>query len=83
MHANKKSHQPFDFPFTVSTANHLTSNQEDPLVELSSNRTLKAAFSAKTLAEFWISVKREYPWPRELGVMRVLQHPLTAREFKI
>ena len=34
---------------------------KDALAELSSDRTLKTAFNAKTLAEFWISVEREYP----------------------
>ncbi len=48
-------------PFTVTRANHLTSDLEDALVELSSDRTLKTVFNSKTLAEFWISVEREYP----------------------
>ncbi|XP_034733456.1 zinc finger BED domain-containing protein 5-like [Etheostoma cragini] len=48
-------------PFTETSANHLTSELEDALVELSSDRTLKTAFNSKTLAEFWISVEREYP----------------------
>lgn len=45
-------------PFTVTTTNHLTSDLEDALVELSSDRTLKTAFISKTLDEFWISVER-------------------------
>ncbi|KAJ4934286.1 hypothetical protein JOQ06_007085 [Pogonophryne albipinna] len=48
-------------PFSVTTASHLSSDMEDALTELSSDRTLKTAFNAKTLAEFWISVEREYP----------------------
>ncbi len=48
-------------PFTVTRENHLTSDLEDALVELSSDRTLKTMFNSKTLAEFWISVEREYP----------------------
>jgi len=48
-------------PFTVTTASHLSSDMENALAELSSDRTLKTAFNAKTLAEFWISVEREYP----------------------
>ncbi|XP_040582761.1 protein FAM200A-like [Lepeophtheirus salmonis] len=48
-------------PFTVTRAYHLTSDLEDALVELSSDRTLQAAFNTKTLVEFWISVEREYP----------------------
>ncbi|XP_034083391.1 protein FAM200A-like [Gymnodraco acuticeps] len=48
-------------PFTVTTASHLSSDMEDALTELSSDRTLKTAFNAKMLAEFWISVEREYP----------------------
>uniref|UniRef100_A0A1A8DU23 HAT C-terminal dimerisation domain-containing protein n=1 Tax=Nothobranchius kadleci TaxID=1051664 RepID=A0A1A8DU23_NOTKA len=48
-------------PFTVTSTHHLSSDIEDALVELSSDRTLKSAFNSKMLAEFWISVEREYP----------------------
>ncbi|KAJ3607723.1 hypothetical protein NHX12_024774 [Muraenolepis orangiensis] len=48
-------------PFNVTTASHLSSDMEDAPAELSSDRTLKTAFNAKTLAEFWISVEGEYP----------------------
>lgn len=48
-------------PFTVTTASHLSACMEDALVELSCDRTLKTDFNSKTLAEFWISVEREYP----------------------
>uniref|UniRef100_A0A3Q1G3T1 HAT C-terminal dimerisation domain-containing protein n=1 Tax=Acanthochromis polyacanthus TaxID=80966 RepID=A0A3Q1G3T1_9TELE len=47
-------------PFTAKT-NHLTSDFEDALIELSSDRTLRALFDAKSLDEFWISVRKEYP----------------------
>nr|XP_054594228.1 SCAN domain-containing protein 3-like [Nothobranchius furzeri] len=48
-------------PFTVTSTHHLSSDIEDALVELSSDRTLKSAFNSKMLAEIWISVEREYP----------------------
>lgn len=48
-------------PFTVTIASHLSAGMEDALVELSCDRTLKTDFDSKTLAEFWISVEREYP----------------------
>ncbi len=48
-------------PLTVTRANHLTTELEDALLELSSDRTLKTAFNSKTLAEFWISVEKENP----------------------
>ncbi|CAL9702155.1 unnamed protein product [Knipowitschia caucasica] len=47
-------------PFTA-TANHLPCDMEDALIELSSDRTLKTLFPSKTLDEFWILVKDEYP----------------------
>lgn len=47
-------------PFTAK-ANHLTSDMEDALIELSSDRTLRALFDSKRLDEFWISVRNEYP----------------------
>lgn len=48
-------------PFTATRANHLTSDMEDALVELSCDRTSKTVFNSKTLDEFWISVEKKYP----------------------
>lgn len=48
-------------PFNVTTANHLASDMEDALIELSTDRTLRTAFDGKTLDEFWVSVALEYP----------------------
>ncbi len=47
-------------PFTTSTAQHLPSELQDALLDLSSDRTLQTAFSACTLEEFWLSVATEY-----------------------
>ena len=47
-------------PFTA-TGDHLSSDMEDELLELSSDRTLQASFGSTTLDEFWISIAREYP----------------------
>ncbi|XP_030289596.1 zinc finger BED domain-containing protein 5-like [Sparus aurata] len=47
-------------PFTASTAHHLSSELQDALLDLSSDRTLQTAFSACTLEEFWLSVATEY-----------------------
>uniref|UniRef100_A0A8C2E398 HAT C-terminal dimerisation domain-containing protein n=1 Tax=Cyprinus carpio TaxID=7962 RepID=A0A8C2E398_CYPCA len=48
-------------PFNVTTANHLASDMEDALIELSTDRTLRTALDGKTLDEFWVSVALEYP----------------------
>ncbi|XP_078495374.1 SCAN domain-containing protein 3-like [Ciona intestinalis] len=49
-------------PFTVSNTHHLSSDMIEALDDLSSDRGLKIAFDTKrTLAEFWISVAKEYP----------------------
>ncbi len=48
-------------PFTAMTTSHLSPDMEDALVEMSSDRTLKTVFNSTMLAEFWISVAREYP----------------------
>ncbi|GAA6081481.1 SCAN domain-containing protein 3-like, partial [Tachysurus ichikawai] len=48
-------------PFSVTTANHLASDMEDALIELSTDQTLRTAFDGKTLDEFWVSVALEYP----------------------
>ncbi|XP_042858681.1 zinc finger BED domain-containing protein 5-like [Penaeus japonicus] len=47
-------------PFTA-TGDHLSSDMEDELLELSSDRTLQTSFGSTTLDEFWISVANEYP----------------------
>ncbi len=47
-------------PFTTSTAQHLPSELQDALLDLSSDRTLQTAFLACTLEEFWLSVATEY-----------------------
>lgn len=38
----------------------LSSNQQDALLDLSSDRTLKTLFDSNTLPEFWLSVETEY-----------------------
>ena len=48
-------------PFITSSARHLSSELEDALLDLSSDRTLKTAFASSTLEEFWLSVAAEYP----------------------
>lgn len=46
--------------FSTSTKN-LLSLQEEELIELQCDRTLKMKFNEVLLDKFWISVKREYP----------------------
>ena len=46
-------------PFIESTVS-LSSNQQDALLDLSSDRTLKTLFDSNTLPEFWLSVETEY-----------------------
>ena len=48
-------------PFTTRRAQHLSSELEDALLDLSADRTLQTAFSSCTLEEFWLSVAAEYP----------------------
>lgn len=38
----------------------LSSNQQDALLDLSSDRTLKTLFDSTTLSEFWLAVETEY-----------------------
>ncbi|MBN3302454.1 SCND3 protein, partial [Amia calva] len=45
----------------MATGDHLSSDLEIALMELSSDQTLKAMFVSTTHAEFWISVAEEYP----------------------
>lgn len=48
-------------PFTTFTAQHLSLELQDALLDLSSDCTLQSAFSTCTLEEFWLSVASEYP----------------------
>ncbi|XP_064083891.1 zinc finger BED domain-containing protein 5-like [Macrobrachium nipponense] len=47
-------------PFTAP-GNHSSSDLEEVLLELSSDRTLRLKFESTTFNEFWISVSEEYP----------------------
>ncbi|XP_066968258.1 zinc finger BED domain-containing protein 5-like [Macrobrachium rosenbergii] len=47
-------------PFTAP-GNHLSSDLEEALLELSSDRTLRLKFGSTTLNQFWISASEEYP----------------------
>ena len=48
-------------PFTVSSTRHLSAELIEALDDLSSDRGLKIAFDNKrSLAEFWISIEKEY-----------------------
>ena len=37
------------------------SAEEDQLIEMTSDSTLRLRFTAQTLCEFWLGVEREYP----------------------
>lgn len=57
-------------PFTVTTANHLTSDLEDALVELSSERTLKTALIPRRWLSFgFLSRGNTHSYPRPLDVL--------------
>lgn len=47
-------------PFTTSSAQHLLSELEDVLLNLSYDSTLQTAFTLCTVEEFWLSVAVEY-----------------------
>ena len=55
-----EQHDWIRMPFTAPR-NHLPSDLEEALLELSSDRTLRLKFGSTTLNEFWISVSEEYP----------------------
>ena len=48
-------------PFNASAPSEFTAAEEENLIELSCDNTLKTKFSSMELTEFWISVKDEYP----------------------
>ena len=57
-------------PFTVSSTRYLSAELIEALGDLSSDRGLKIAFDNKrTLAEFWISVEKEYPQLSEAALI--------------
>ncbi|XP_067136877.1 uncharacterized protein [Centruroides vittatus] len=47
----------------ASAPSAFTAAEEENLIELSCDNTLKTKFSSMELTEFWISVKHEYPLP--------------------
>ncbi|XP_063813110.1 SCAN domain-containing protein 3-like [Pseudophryne corroboree] len=48
-------------PFSTRAPMEFTSVEEEKLIELSCDKTLKVKFSSIGLEEFWISIKDEYP----------------------
>ncbi|XP_063786065.1 protein FAM200A-like [Pseudophryne corroboree] len=48
-------------PFNTSAPIKFSSVEEEKLIELSCDKTLKVKFSSMGLEEFWISIKDEYP----------------------
>lgn len=48
-------------PFTAKAPSEFTSAEEENLTESSCDKTLKIQFGSMEVAEFWISVKDEYP----------------------
>lgn len=57
-------------PFITSrpTGCQLSSDQQDALLDLSSDRTLKAVFDSTPLSEFWLLAEAEYPELARLAV---------------
>ena len=47
-------------PFNANAPSEFTAAEEENLIELSCENTLKTKFSSMELTEFWISVKDEY-----------------------
>lgn len=48
-------------PFRAKAPSGFTSTEEESLIELSCDTTLKLKFVSMELSDFWISVKEEYP----------------------
>ncbi|XP_067120061.1 zinc finger BED domain-containing protein 5-like [Centruroides vittatus] len=48
-------------PFRAKTPSEFTSLEEESLIDLSCDNTLKLKFGSMELSDFWISVKEEYP----------------------
>ncbi|XP_075042389.1 SCAN domain-containing protein 3-like [Mixophyes fleayi] len=48
-------------PFSTNAPSEFTSTEEEKLIELSCDKSLKVKFSSMGLEEFWISIKDEYP----------------------
>uniref|UniRef100_W5NNX5 HAT C-terminal dimerisation domain-containing protein n=1 Tax=Lepisosteus oculatus TaxID=7918 RepID=W5NNX5_LEPOC len=55
-------------PFITNAGCQLSSDQQDTILELSSDRTLKAAFSSTPLAQLWLLAVAEYPKLSRLAI---------------
>nr|CAH7768867.1 unnamed protein product [Callosobruchus chinensis] len=58
-------------PFHAKSPQKFTSLEEESLIELSCDNSLKSKFASSDLVEFWVSVKNEYPALR-LKALRIL-----------
>jgi hypothetical protein len=54
-------------PFNTSAPSEFTSAEEENLIELSCDNSLKARFDSTELTEFWVSIKDEYPLLSDKG----------------
>lgn len=48
-------------PFTANPPSTFTTTEQEQLIDISSDSTLKMTFSSGTLSQFWNSVAKEYP----------------------
>lgn len=58
-------------PFHAQSLPEFTSLEEESLIELSCDNSLKSKFASSDLVEFWVSVKNEYP-ALSLKALRIL-----------
>lgn len=65
----KENNEWIRLPFiATTTGSNLSSGLQDSLLDLSSDRTLRAAFVSTPLDEFWLSVAGEYPGLSEIAL---------------
>ena len=55
-------------PFRATAPAEFSSVEEDQLIDMSSNSTLRLRFTSQTLSEFWLGVERKYPLIRQRAV---------------
>ena len=48
-------------PFSATAPAEFSSAEEDQLIDMSCDSTLRLKFASQTLSEYWLGVEREYP----------------------
>ncbi len=69
-------------PFTAPAPNDLSSSEEEQLIAMTSDSSMRLKFPSQTLCQFWLGVEREFPLigQKAVEILLPLQRPISAKQ---